>query len=66
MAAHDYRKIEVMKTIGQIPLRYVHTGSVNFTLPVHQKPIAPTSLQFSLKKTTGKLPKADGGRLHLR
>ncbi len=66
MAAHDYRKIEVMKTIGLIPLRYVHTGSVNFTLPVHQKPIAPSILPSSLKKTTGKLVKMDGERTHLR
>lgn len=59
MPAHDYRKMELMKTIGQIPLRYVHTGSVKFTLPVHQKPIAATLLPFSLKKATGKIPRAE-------
>jgi hypothetical protein len=59
MAAHDYRKMELMKTIGQIPLRYVHTGSVNFTLPVHQKPLAATLLPFSLKKATGKIRRVE-------
>lgn len=59
MPAHDYRKMELMKTIGQIPVRYVHTGSVNFTLPVHQKPLAASLLPFSLKKTTGKIPRLE-------
>lgn len=59
MAAHDYRKLELMKNIGQIPLRYVHSGSVNFTLPVHQKPIEASLLPFSLKKTGIKTPRVE-------
>jgi hypothetical protein len=59
MPAHDYRKMELMKNNGQIPLRYVHTGSVNFTLPVNQKPLAATLLPFSLKKTTSKIPRVE-------
>lgn len=51
-----------MKTTGQIPLRFLHTGSANFTLPIQHKPLAATLLPFSLKKTTGKIPKIDSGR----
>jgi hypothetical protein len=66
MSAHDYRKIELMRTTGQIPLRFLHTGSANFTLTIQRKPLAATLLPFSLKKTTVKIEKLEGERLHLR
>ncbi len=55
-----------MKTSAQVPLRFLHTGSANFTLPIQRKPIAASLLPFSLKKTTGKIPKIDMERPELR
>ena len=55
-----------MKTTGQVPLRFLHTGSANFTLPIQRKPIAASLLPFSLKKTTGKIPKIDIERPEFR
>lgn len=65
MSARDYRKVSQMKTTGQVPLRFLHTGSANFTLPIQRKPIAASLLPFSLKKTTGKIPKIEMERPEL-
>ena len=59
MSARDYRKASHMKATGQVPLRFLHTGSANFTLPIQRKPLTTSLLPFSLKKTTGKIPKID-------
>lgn len=39
-----------MRTTGQIPLRFLHSDSANFTLTIQKKPISTSLLPFSLKK----------------
>ena len=39
-----------MRTNGQIPLRFLHSDSANFTLTIQKKPISTNLLPFSLKK----------------
>jgi hypothetical protein len=46
-----------MRSTGQIPLRFLHSQSANFTLPIQKKPMATSLLPFSLKKTSLILPK---------
>jgi hypothetical protein len=43
-----------MRTNGHIPLRFLHSQSANFTLPIQKKPLATTLLPFSLKKVSAK------------
>jgi hypothetical protein len=59
------RKASDMRTIGHIPLRFLHSQSANFTLPIHKKPIATTLLPFSLKKISGKSDKLASERPHV-
>jgi len=39
-----------MRATVTIPLRYFHSGSGNFTLPIRRKPITAALYPFSLKK----------------
>jgi len=55
-----------MKVPGQIPLRFLHSGSGNFTLPIHKKPISTALLPFSLKKVAEKPDKHATQRLPIR
>jgi hypothetical protein len=48
--ALEPRNASKMQNTGQIPLRFLHTLSANFTLPIHKKPLSTTLLPFSLKK----------------
>jgi hypothetical protein len=51
------RKTIDMRTTAHIPLRFLHSQSANFTLPIQKKPLATALLPFSLKKTSGKSEK---------
>ena len=55
-----------MRTNGQVPLRFLHSLSANFTLPIQRKPLAATLLPFSLKKTSAKdeKPEMERSQLH--
>jgi hypothetical protein len=46
-----------MKVNGQIPLRFIHSESANFTLPIQKKALQPTLFPFSSKKLAHKAPK---------
>jgi len=48
-----------MRTNGQVPLRFLHTLSANFTLPIQRKPLTAALLPFSLKKASAKSEKLD-------
>jgi hypothetical protein len=63
VSAHECRKASNMKVPGQIPLRFLHSGSGNFTLPIHKKPISTALLPFSLKKVGEKPDKHATQRL---
>jgi len=39
-----------MRVTGHIPLRFLHSLSANFTLPIQKKPLSTSLLPFSLKK----------------
>ena len=43
-------KMPDMRVTAHIPLRYFHSLSANFTLPIQHRPIAATLLPFSLKR----------------
>lgn len=66
MSARDNRNGSHMRTSNPIPLRFLHTVSANFTLPIQQKPLATSLLPFSLKKATVKLPRIESERPTLR
>ena len=50
MTALDVRKTSIMRATGHIPLRFLHSASVNFTLPIQKKSVSSTLFPFSLKK----------------
>ena len=52
-----------MRGNGQIPLRFLHSVSANFTLPIRRKPLSTALLPFSLKKISLKPEKQDCNRL---
>jgi len=43
-----------MKTIGHIPLRFIHANRASFTLPIQRKAIQPHLFPFSSKKVMTK------------
>jgi hypothetical protein len=56
-----------MKATGQVPLRFLHSLSANFTLPIRKKPMATTLLPFSLKKVSAQdLDRVSGPRAQAR
>lgn len=55
MTALEPRNTNDVRVTGQIPLRFVHSISGNFTLPIQHKRIVTELLPFSLKKQTVKL-----------
>lgn len=54
-----------MKTNGQVPLRFLHSLSANFTLPIQRKPLNAALLPFSLKKTSAKGERIEMEQPHL-
>ena len=48
--ALETRNANNMRNTGQIPLRFLHTLSANFTLTIQKKPLSTSLLPFSLKK----------------
>jgi len=46
-----------MRATGHIPLRFLHSLSGNFTLPIQRKPIEMALFPFSLKKLNYKSEK---------
>jgi hypothetical protein len=62
MASVLTRKAIDMKANGHIPLRFLHTLSANFTLPIQKKPLATMLLPFSLKKISAKADKPGSER----
>jgi hypothetical protein len=51
MALNVENTIE-MRATGHIPLRYFHSLSANFTLPIQRRPITASLLPFSLKRVS--------------
>jgi len=67
VSAHGTRKVNDMKATGQVPLRFLHSLSANFTLPIRKKPMATTLLPFSLKKVSAQdLDRVSGPRAQAR
>ena len=44
-----------MRSNGHIPLRFLHSVSENFTLPIRRKALSTKLYPFSLKKFSGKV-----------
>jgi len=65
MASLIKRKASDMRATGQIPLRFLHSLSANFTLPIQKKAVTTTLLPFSLKKVSAKPEKLISPRFSL-
>src|SRR5262249_38986284 len=52
VTALEIRNTSNMRVSGQIPLRFLHSLSANFTLPIQKKPLSTVLLPFSLKKVS--------------
>ena len=66
MSARQYTNPSHMRTNGQVPLRFLHSLSANFTLPIQRKPLAAALLPFSLKKlsATSEKPELEQPQMH--
>ncbi len=60
------RKGNDMKTNGSIHLRFIHSSSASFTLPILRKPLQPALLPFSHKKFPFKEAKCECERAFQR
>ena len=59
-------KAPEMRTNGHIQLRYFHSLSANFTLPIQRRPITAVLLPFSLKRVSEKEVRNTHERSHVR
>lgn len=66
MTALDVRKVNDMRVTGHIPLRFLHSAGVNFTLPILKKSVSPTLFPFSLKKLNPRADRNGNEKFHHR
>ena len=55
-----------MRVTGHIPLRFLHSAGVNFTLPILKKSVSPTLFPFSLKKLNPRADRNGNEKFHHR
>lgn len=55
-----------MRVTGHIPLRFLHSESANFTLPILKKPILTSLFPFSVKKLNVRIERHGSDKLQSR
>ena len=55
-----------MRATWHVPLRYIHPGSANFTLPIRKKPMSPSVIPLTLNKTSSEVAKHEMERMPRR
>ena len=66
MTALEQPNASDMRSTAQVPLRFLHTLSGNFTLPIQRKAVSMVLFPFSLKKLNLKSDLHGSERLQLR